>query len=141
MCYTVDMGKTYPGERNPFWKGGRTIASNGYVLVKRVGHPMADTRGYVYEHRLVASEMIGRSLARGEIVHHKNGDKLDNRPENLEVLASASHHLRVHYGVPGNREPGEPNPTIECKCGCGAIFEKYDRWGRPRQYKPGHNIQ
>lgn len=133
------MGKTYEGERNPFWKGGRTVASNGYVLVKRRGHPMADCRGYVYEHRLVASEMLGRTLAKGELVHHKNGDKQDNRPENLEVLPSIAHHMRLHDGVPGNREPDEPNPLVYCACGCGEMFPRYDKVGRPRKFVSGHN--
>lgn len=43
------------------WKGGRSIASNGYVLV-RVGkkHHLADVRGYAYEHRIVAEQKLGR---------------------------------------------------------------------------------
>jgi hypothetical protein len=39
------MGKVYPGARNPNWKGGRLVASNGYVLVRvGVGHHLADVR-------------------------------------------------------------------------------------------------
>jgi hypothetical protein len=134
------MPKTYPGKRNPNWRGGRTVASSGYVLVKRIGHPMADTRGYVYEHRLVASEILGRPLKRIEQVHHRNGDKTDNRPENLEVMPNtASHRLHHRKKNTGLRKPGEGNPIVLCACGCRAAFPKYDGDGRPRRFVTGHN--
>jgi hypothetical protein len=45
------------GPKNGMWRGGKSLASNGYILI-RVGndHPLADVRGYAYEHRLVAQE-------------------------------------------------------------------------------------
>ena len=48
-------------------------------------HPRADKGRYVFEHVLVMEEMLGRYLLPGENVHHRNGVKDDNRPENLEL--------------------------------------------------------
>lgn len=132
-------------EKNSNWKGGRSIASNGYVLVKLPGHHLADVRGYVYEHRLVAEEMLGRRLRPGEEVHHREidgvVDKTDNRPERLLVCASSLQHGEQHRRMNlDRRRHGEDNPTIRCACGCGAEFPKFDRSGRPRRYVSSDHV-
>lgn len=66
-------------------KGGGHVTHYGYRLISRMGHPNAYPNGKIAEHRWVMSEMLGRPLADGEEVHHRNGNKLDNRPENLEL--------------------------------------------------------
>lgn len=128
-------------QNNPNWKGGRTVASNGYVLVKMPGHPLADCRGYVYEHRLVAQSMIGRPLHEGEEVHHIDRNKQNNSPDNLRVEPSRHHHQvnhrTTHFDL---RLPDEPNPEVTCACSCGARFPMFDYQGRPRRYVSGHNL-
>lgn len=132
---------TQTGPDNPNWKGGRTVASNGYVLIRKPNHPRADCRGYVYEHILVAEQVIGRPVRKGEQVHHKNHVKTDNRPENLAVKASPAHHAVEHRKRTDLRGLNEPNPTVACDCGCGETFLRYDATNRPRRYVSGHNFR
>lgn len=82
------------GPDNHMWKGGRTTDKSGYVLIRVVDHPDANSNGYVREHRLVMSRVLGRRLLPEEVVHHLNGIRGDNRPENLELFATNADHLR-----------------------------------------------
>ena len=67
--------------------GSRT--PKGYVILSRPEHPNARVNGQIFEHILVMSEHIGRPLLPEENVHHKNGDRADNRIENLELWSKS----------------------------------------------------
>lgn len=81
------------GDKNPCWRGGRTIANKGYVWIYKRGHPhsIGSRKNYVAEHVLVMEEYLGRRLESNEEIHHKNGNRQDNRLENLELHTKASH--------------------------------------------------
>lgn len=78
------------GVNHPSYKGGRITTDQGYVMLLAeksdgIASAMATRMGYVAEHRLVMARAIGRPLMPEETVHHINGDRTDNRIENLQL--------------------------------------------------------
>lgn len=65
------------------WKGGVRKTKDGYIHIYQ-----KDLQRSVAEHVLVMEQMLGRKIKKGETVHHRNGVRDDNRPENLELWAS-----------------------------------------------------
>ena len=88
---------------------GEIITHNGYRMVQAPArHPGADSKGYIREHRLVMGQKLGRPLKKSEVVHHLNHDKLDNRPENLELMDLGSHTSLHHTGKVGRGPDVKP---------------------------------
>ena len=109
--HRIQCHRTGPrsGSGHPNWKGGRRKNRNGYIEVYCPHHPVVAERNtrtnrpgaykhpnnYYEEHRLVAERKIGRYLLPEEVVHHIDGDKENNNPDNLQVFDNNGAHLRA----------------------------------------------
>lgn len=81
--------------RNRLYNNPNSVANTG-IITDKAGYIKIRTLAgegkngkYTFEHRMIMEQMIGRPLVKGETVHHKNGIRNDNRPDNLELWSEA----------------------------------------------------
>jgi len=89
FCSSMCFQRHEVGRNNPAWKGGKIIGFHGYIFTY-IGNGK-----YTSEHRLVMEKYLGRNLTPVEVIHHVNGNKKDNRIENL-VIITRSKHNKIH---------------------------------------------
>ncbi len=88
------------GPAHACWKGGQKTSQGRVFDYMDLGR---GSNNYVQRARRIAEELLGRPLRTDEHVHHKNGDTMDDRPENLEVLSSSAHSR--HHAAVRPRDP------------------------------------
>lgn len=71
------------------------VDRQGYELRYRPESPSANSSGYAHTHRVVAENKVGGTIYTGRVVHHRDGNKLNNSPGNLQVM-SMQHHNKLH---------------------------------------------
>jgi len=99
---------------NGNWKGGRIRHKAGYVMLRAPDHPRAGRSPYVFEHVLVAEQLLGHYLLPGESIHHRNEVRDDNRPENLELWTKPQPSgIRVSDAIAWARELLERYDEVE----------------------------
>jgi hypothetical protein len=74
------------------------ITHYGYIMDNIVGHPLLPKLRRILRHRRIMSEKLGRPIEKGEVVHHIDGNRLNNDPDNLELLSKGMHTRRHHAG-------------------------------------------
>ena len=110
--------------RNPLLKGERHVSGHGYVYLHAPDHPSVQGKPYkrVAEHRLVMERVLGRRLHPWENIHHKDGNRQNNDPANLEVwvvnqpAGQASEYLKEIIQLRrriAELEASHPPPTAE----------------------------
>lgn len=91
----LNRSEAMKGNKSPNWKGGKKRTSKGYAQVLIPEHPRADSSGYVMEHIAVWEQKTGVSVPDNCCVHHLNGNKSDNRIENLCLMQFGA-HTKLH---------------------------------------------
>lgn len=96
FCSIKCIGESQKGKNNPAYNGGRYFDSNGYVVLFMPDHPNCGAKKTVLEHRFIMECELGRYLEKEECVHHIDGNKANNNPDNLMLFKNNSEHIKYH---------------------------------------------
>lgn len=117
--YHVDRSHviTPSGKDSPLWKGGFSHTTQGYITI-HIGTGVI--RQQLYHHYLMEKK-LRRKLKKTEHIHHINGDRIDNRIENLQLLSDTIHnglhireHPELHYHFPKGQKPSKHKHGCIC---------------------------
>ena len=111
---------------------GVRLTEQGYAAV-RGRRPATGSR---LEHRVVVARILGRPLPRKAVIHHVNGDRTDNRPQNLVVCENAGSHNLLHMRTRIRAAGGNPNTDVLC-CRCG-LAKPHEECSLSRSRQTGH---
>lgn len=89
------IGQAEIGENNPNWRGGK-ILNGGYPQTLVGSLNGGGTKGYKFDHRIIADLALGHPLPASAVMHHVNGIKTDNRNSNLVICENQSYHRLLH---------------------------------------------
>jgi len=92
-CSTICAGMA---NRKPY------ILKKGYKKLLIPDHPRSDKKGYVFEHIVIVEAKICRMLKEKEVVHHVDGNKTNNNPNNLEIFPDNKTHIKHHHHLVGS---------------------------------------
>ncbi|MFA5381818.1 MAG: HNH endonuclease [Candidatus Micrarchaeia archaeon] len=98
-------GHNSKGKGNPSWNGGRHIDTFGYVRVYCSDHPKKH-RSSMNEARLIAERVLGKYLPDKAIIHHNDGNKINNSHCNLVICESVSYHMLIHQRIRAHKACG-----------------------------------
>lgn len=104
-----DPAKYLRGHNKKALIGHKTNHSAGYIMIKMPEHPLADCRGYVFEHTLVIEKVLNKPMPLGATVHHVNENKADNMPINLVLCENKGYHNLLHKRMRALKSCGHAN--------------------------------
>lgn len=110
------MNQNLCREKNHNWRGGKYLTTTGYILALNHDHPRANKKGYVRETILIAEKALGKFLPELAEIHHINGIRNDNRPENLVICQDQSYHKLLHLRERAIKVCGYVNWRKCCNC-------------------------
>lgn len=108
------VNRDIDGEKNPQWKGGKSIHADGYIYKRAKNHPFLSTGSYIFQHRAVMEDWLRKNDPNSRflievdgikyldpkiVVHHRNEIKSDNNIANLECMTQKE-HMAHHRSTP-----------------------------------------